>query len=348
LNSIHDISSAESTPLATVTAAIGSVVSDTVIPEPIRQNALQAFGRLFTAAIDVPVSMLEGVAAEKRAEAHARARLIEASASQIASQLSIDPKFAEAASIRYAQRIVRQQVNLSRVAEVAAGELTVRAKVQVNPADEDKASTGSKIDEDWLNVFESEASDKSSEQMQMLFGKILAGEIRRPKSFSLKTLRLISHLDTQAAAIFKNLCSLAISPRVPNGQIFDVRVCSLGGNASSNSLATYGLSFDNLNVLHEYGLVISDYNSHMGYGYCIAQGNVVQIPLVFEGKEYGLVSKASTQTTPDFRIHGVSLSRAGRELFPIVEIEPNKKYHEAFRTYLDNSGFTLETISDAA
>jgi addiction module HigA family antidote len=38
---------------------------------------------------------------------------------------------------------------------------------------------------------------------------------------------------------------------------------SLNGNAASNALRQYGLSFDDLNTLQEYGLIIADYNSWM-------------------------------------------------------------------------------------
>ena len=37
------------------------------------------------------------------------------------------------------------------------------------------------ITDDWLNAFEQEAVNMSSEHMQKLFGKILAGEIRQGK-----------------------------------------------------------------------------------------------------------------------------------------------------------------------
>ncbi len=33
------------------------------------------------------------------------------------------------------------------------------------------------ISQDWLNAFDKEACDKSSDEMRYLFGKILAGEI---------------------------------------------------------------------------------------------------------------------------------------------------------------------------
>lgn len=88
--------------------------------------------------------------------------------------------------------------------------------------------------------------------MQLLFGKILAGEIRRPTSYSIKTIKLTAQSDNIAAALFKLLCSLSISLRVPNNSnaIIDALVVSMG-NAGPNSLQAYGLGFDALNILQE-------------------------------------------------------------------------------------------------
>ena len=42
------------------------------------------------------------------------------------------------------------------------------------------------ISKDWLNEFRGIACKKSSEDAQNLFSKVLAGEIRKPGSFSLR------------------------------------------------------------------------------------------------------------------------------------------------------------------
>lgn len=46
------------------------------------------------------------------------------------------------------------------------------------------ASPEEEIDVDWLNYFSDVAAQKSNPEMQQLMGKILAGEIRKPGSFS--------------------------------------------------------------------------------------------------------------------------------------------------------------------
>jgi hypothetical protein len=208
--------------LSTVGEALGDLVIG--IPAPIRKNALKAFARLCTVAVEYPVALIEGVIAEKRAESQARVKLINVSAGQIAEQMQTNPEYARAAATKFAHKIVREQVRVDQVSQIAAAELQSES---LPMADEEQEARP--ISEDWLNAFESEAAKMSSGQMQRLFGKILAGEIRRPTSYSIKAVKIMAQLDNSAAALFKQLCSLSISQRVPNSNIIlDSRVVSMG------------------------------------------------------------------------------------------------------------------------
>lgn len=68
-----------------------------------------------------------------------------------------------------------------------------------------------KVDDDWLNFFESYAEKASSDNMRKLWGKILAGEIRKPGAFSLRTLRVASELDMATARQFQELAECRIN-----------------------------------------------------------------------------------------------------------------------------------------
>src|SRR2546423_10944212 len=60
-----------------------------------------------------------------------------------------------------------------------------------------------KPNDDWLNIFARHAQEASSERMQDLWSKILAGQLRKADSFSLQTLRFVSELDESTAALFE-------------------------------------------------------------------------------------------------------------------------------------------------
>ena len=132
-------------------------------------------------------------------------------------------------------------------------------------------------DPDWIARFFGEAQEVSSAEMQQLWARILADEVRQPRSTSIRTLDILRNLDPRVASTFMRLCSLSsalavigniqmTSPLDPdtgfvdprqNRLLLDQRVVVFAGNAASNALRSYGLGFGTLNVLNEYGLIIS-------------------------------------------------------------------------------------------
>ena len=309
-----------------MTNTITDVVSG--IPEPMRKNFFKAFGQLCTAAVDIPVSWLESRASEIRAASEARIQIIKRGGEDIAGKLEIPEAYINSAAKKYAAKIVREQLNLDQIAINAANNLANESQKQ-----EDKPD--SEISEDWLNEFENYAKLKSSENMKIIFGKILSGEITKPGSFSIKTVRLISQLDNQAAQIFQIFCSNAISLEGGDKTIVDARVVSLNGNAGSNSLSKYGLPFSYLNILNEYGLIISEYDSYMPYGACIVNAkNSVRAILCHRNKRYAIKPTNIDKHDKKLKLHGVALTKAGIELLNIIPLKENDAYKVDFNEFL--------------
>ena len=238
------MSDIKETELSKLTDTLESVV--TGIPAPVRKNFFKAFGQLCTAAVDIPVAWLEGKSAEIRANTEARVQITKKGGDAISEKIVIPQEYIDKASSKFAARVIKEQINLDQIVLNAANELS-----NSNEIDNNKASID-EISEDWLNEFENLSRLKSSENMRFIFGKILSGEIIKPGSFSIKTLKIISQLDNHAAELFQLLCSQAVSLRISN-QIIDARVISFDGSAASNSLSQFGLSFRSLNILQEYG-----------------------------------------------------------------------------------------------
>ena len=314
------------------------VITGLPIPGPVKRNALKAFGRLCSAAIEIPSAYLEGVAAEKRAIAEARVKLIETNAAGIARKINVDEEYARIAVLRYGKKILREQVNLDLVSEAAAYQLK---------GDEDtETSKGvGQINDDWLNHFEKEACQRSSEDMQQLFGKILAGEIRRPSSFSIKALKIMGDIDQVAASLFKRLCSICIVFRnMKTHKIVDAFVISLSGNAAHNALSKYGLGFDELNILHEYGLIISDYNSY--YNIIVEfNKNVGEFELIYQETSYDLLPAGNQKDRQPLKLEGVRLSKAGKELVNVVGIQPIEIYTRDLANYFAKKKLKMIPIS---
>ena len=337
----------ESSFLTTVGGIVTDIATGATVPAPIRRNFFKAMGRLCSAAIEIPAAYLEGVADEKRAETQGRVKIISTTANQIAENIKVDPEYARVALRKYGERIVREQVNLDGVAQIAAEE--IHHKPISSGVEQETQPQAQEISDDWLNLFEKEASQKSSEEMQLIFGRILAGEIQRPSSFSIKTLRLVGQLDSRVAARFRTLCSLTITLKAGD-HIIDTRVPSLGGNTGQNALQKYGLGFGQLNALEEFGLIISDFNSYMNYRMSVAMDKSVPLPFIYQNRPWGLVSSKDEVSDPqqELRVHGVALSQSGKELMNIVEQQANDEYTEALKNYFKQLDLVMVPISPQA
>lgn len=315
----------EESGLEKFTEVIETVI--TGIPAPIRKNFFKAFGQLCTAAIDVPVTWLEGKAAELKATSDARIKIIQKEGDQFSNAIKIPAAYIEKASEKFASKIIREQLNLDDITLRAAKELSMQHD---NIVKNEPAS----ISEEWLNKFESHARIKSSEEMKIIFSKILSGEIKQPGSFSMKTLDLISQLDNKAATLFQNLCNLT-SGMYLGEYLFDAQVVSFNGSAASNSLEDFELGFANLNILEEYGLINSDYNSWIHYAPSIANDqNKVRTSIKLGNKYFGFKTINNLEYDKILQTSGVRLTNAGKELYQIIPKGDNQKYFDAYTNIL--------------
>lgn len=99
--------------------------------------------------------------------------------------------------IEYQER--KRQDNVERITSIAAAELLNETEIP-----------NESPDEDWISRFFNSAQDVSSEQMQELWGRILSGEIKRPGSFSLKTLDFVRNMTRHDAELIQLLAPLTV------------------------------------------------------------------------------------------------------------------------------------------
>lgn len=70
---------------------------------------------------------------------------------------------------------------------------------------EEVDNDGKEMDEDWFNQFSRYAMGVSNEDMQRGWAKVLSREIRRPGSFSIRTLNLMSTLSRNEAEVIRRI-----------------------------------------------------------------------------------------------------------------------------------------------
>ena len=95
----------------------------------------------------------------------------------------------------------KRQLNVEQVTLEAANELR------------GERASGEPVDEDWIARLFGTVQDVSSPQMQKLWAKILAGEVKQPGSFSLRCLETVRNLSKEEAKAFATL-----GPYVVNAQ----------------------------------------------------------------------------------------------------------------------------------
>ena len=300
---------------------------------------------MFSALIDIPVGALERRSAEKRAETEARIKIIEENTAQIVGQMKVPPEYVRRAGNKFAEKIIREQVNLDKISAITVNELN-KAESDSSTDQSTDSSEEKTINDDWLNSFEEEARQKSTEEMQLLFGRILAGEIRKPESYSIRTVKILGQLDQNAAALFKKLCSVCVVlGHLPSKYIRDARVCFLDEKLGKETLIKYGLGVDQLNMLEEYGLIRSSfYYSTFPYHVCIVNhNNHSPVPFHHQGQDWILVPLSERAKNQDFSLSGIAFSQVSCELFHIVDQDPMEGYTEDLKKFF--AGQNLQMIA---
>ena len=185
----------------------------------------------------------------------------------------------------------------------------------------DKDVPDQEPDHDWTARFFNYIQDISSEELQPLWIKVLAGEIERPRSVSIRSLSILRNLDQTSAKLFQTLCSCCcVNASVTDPRILDARVPSLIGTAGGNSLREFGLRYGNLNILNEHSLIVSDYDSSYDMKLCIGvpvseskqQNLLVRVPFRFQERYWVLVPSSQRKAGSEYRVSGVSLTQAGK------------------------------------
>ncbi|MCY4415324.1 MAG: DUF2806 domain-containing protein [Chloroflexi bacterium] len=253
-----------------------------------------------------------------------------------ASNLSMQGELSIAETV--AQRIEfqesKRQQNIVSVVQQAAAELG------------DKDVPDDETDHDWAARFFGEVQDVSSEIMQSLWAKILAGQVERKGSTSLLTVSILRNLDQSTAELFERICSMSISLESD----IDSRVPSLGGNAATNALAKYGLDFGYLNALNEHGLIISEYNSWKDYKICIGMpmpsdpSRTMRLPFKYAGQYWILEPVGGRDMRAEFRLSGVAFTRSGRELLRVVQIQHVEEYTRDLQEYFGTQGLKMTPV----
>ena len=303
---------------------------------PALPQTVKNIDKVCVSLLGLPITKFEAIARNIK-EDQERHNRIENAIEEIKEQkllAATDPMIEEALKALTIDELKKRQ-GRERVMEIAFGELGGEKETEDAVKD---------IDADWVQFFKARIDELATDDARILYGKILAGEIKQPGSFSRKSINILAEMNAEVGQLFETLCNVSSTP---NSQ--SIRVLSLGlGNAAMNSLSVFGLDFDNLNKLNEAGLIIAGYNSSTNmvseaFGEEFEMGGRKFILDVTAEKKQELADpeKRMEQIT---RCHGVGLTKSGIELRKIVSLKLNEQYLAKITEEFKKLGFDLKEV----
>ena len=211
---------------------------------------------------------------------------------------------ARRAAARTKYQLIQEQLNMESVVWKAYQTLEGAPVVTNEPQDQD-----------WITRYFGIVRDISTEEMQNIWSKILAGEITNPGSFSMRTLETIRNMSKKEATTFQKIVPFLIDG---------------GGDFFVTSKATihdkYGVTYEDMMLLDECGLILSNGTVSMTI-------SVDADSTIAHNGEYCLLAKGITKKT-DITFGVYSLTTPGRELLQIIERVPNKEYFLDFAEHV--------------
>lgn len=271
-------------------AVLGKAAS--AVPEPWRQKAALAIFKLIAGSAGPKIAQ----ARDNWALMDARERVTGALADEVAKRAIADPEIVGRAMERMLADEFRAQSNREAVAAMALEDLSRIDDADPNE-DGHRAFAGEDPDEDWMRKFGNYAEDISDVDMQRLWGRVLAGEIRRKGTFSLRTLRYLSDLDQHSAKLFERYAAH-----------------NIGGNALFLIPQDYqrGKGHREISDLIDAGLIIE----RTGRSNRPLSNSQTGEAIMVYGTKFGLIFRPIGMAVS---IPIVQLSRVGMELISLIE-----------------------------
>jgi hypothetical protein len=251
----------------------------------------------------------------KKEKALANARVEHAQAAALVHEI-------EARTVeRIKKREIRRQENIESISGETAKFLPPPDELSSEP-----------VNEDWTTRFFEECQDISDAQMQKIWARILAGEIARPQTFSVRTLRLVKDLTSKDADLFSKLCRFVWE--VEGGDIVPI-IFDLNDEPVKRSQLTFSV----LTHLTSIGLI--EFNGIGGFA-VNPDDEKSTVRVSFNGVKYKLTRGPYSESLP---IGKVLFTASGAELAKIAGGSPIDEVREStLQRWLDAS-WSAELIS---
>ncbi len=223
--------------------------------------------------------------------------------------------FLKRTQTRMAYQELKKQQNIENVANKAVAVLADEEAVAPDP-----------VDQDWLMRFFNTVEDVGNEEMQEIWARLLAGEVKKPGTFSLRTLETLRNMTHEEAVAFEKMCAHCIMIVGSHAILQD-----------EGYLKEFGIPFGMLLKLSECGLINSS---------ALLSINVRvnrEKPLVIRTDDYVVIATTNEIKTVDIGMY--PLTSSGIELSKIAGCHMElDEFKAVARKIEENTNFSLFKI----
>lgn len=213
---------------------------------------------------------------------------------------------------------VRKEVSVAKAIIYAEKEL------QNDPSE----PSPEKPQDDWLLRWRDCAAGVSSEELQQIWGKVLAGEVKSPGQFSLRTLEFLRNLSqAEAQAIAR------VSPFVIHAVIY---------RGDDSMLEAEGITFSDLLAMQELGVLAGVEGPGLEITWTSDLPTSFQKALTCHG---AVVLVTATDPTKVLKLNVCAVTAIGKQVLRLGSFSPNKKMIESISSAIKALGFDVQVGS---
>lgn len=190
--------------------------------------------------------------------------------------------------------------------ENLTGNLKIAMDILADTPDESVSETD--VDPDWFARWRQGATVIGNTEMQTLWGRILAEEIKTPRAFSYKTLDVIKNITREHSEMFCKALPALITLLIP----------------CTENCTFFNMVFYDSTILEDSGLITINSIVYRG------KYNEATKVSTFTGKHITLSAQANKKPSDQHGISGLCLTSAGVEISKIADTTPPTAEHISF------------------
>lgn len=225
------------------------------------------------------------------------------------------PHVIEIADQNMKAEAVRQEVSIAKAVIYAEEEL------QKDPSEPPQDSP----QDDWLLRWRECAAGVSSDELQQIWGKVLAGEVKSPGRFSLRTLEFLRNLSQAEAQAIERISPFVISNLLYRGD--------------DAMLKTEGVSFSDLLALQELGVLAGVDGLGLEITWNSDATTSFQKALTCHG---ALILATAPDVSKVIKLKVCAVTAIGKQILSLGRFSPNAKMVETVATAIKALGFDVQ------